>query len=71
MQRIEIVNVCDICGKEDDQEAVEVATHLLMVDQLPPVEVEVCGRCWPGETLEKLVAAGRTPKPKQRKSKKR
>lgn len=60
-----IVLVCDLCGKDTENDGVLVDTHLVHVDGMT-VEAEVCARCWAKaiKSLMPLAEAGR-PAPKR------
>ncbi|MCL8026016.1 hypothetical protein [Nocardioides bruguierae] len=51
--------VCDVCEQVESDE-LEVKKRTLKVNT-KEVEVEVCAGCWPAETLDRIVSAGRRP----------
>lgn len=58
-----VVNVCDLCHKDDGEGDLVVQTHTLVVDGVA-VEAEVCVTCWwmAVKYIQPLVEVGRPAK---------
>ena len=56
-ERRVVVNVCDMCGKDDVNDGKTIKTHALRVDKAGG-EGEFCDQCWApiAKTLERALA---------------